>query len=135
MSHPFIRERERPVAEERAPPALPPPPPQKPLRGGFYARGAARTPPARHSVIVLPPPPSSSSAHRSSLEGAARVNQPRFTCTNTPPLSSGVCFSAWLDGVAKAEGGRGGGLVEAEHFNGTHLTLTPFNLLTRINRF
>lgn len=100
-------------------------------------RGA--TPRAWHSFIVP-----SQAAHRSSLGVArdsphglflvcacvrARVNQPRFMCANTPALSGGVRFSARLYGSKLAADGR------AEHFNGTHLPLTPFNLLTCINRF
>lgn len=65
---------------------------------------------------------------RTAFHVCARVDQPRFMSTNTPPLSGGVRFRARLYGSKLVADGR------AEHFNGTHLPLTPFNLLTCINR-
>lgn len=129
MNHSFIRGANRKKGSGRAEALLLIP---RSTSGGFYGHGEKRRRrPATLSLCLRTQP------HRSSL-GVPRdsphalscvcVDQARFMSTNTAPLSGGVRFRARLYGSKLLADGR------AEHFNGTHLPLTPFNLLTCINR-
>lgn len=132
MNHPFIRRAERKKGSARAEALLL----ISTLHFGrlLWPHGEA-TPQACHSFIV----PSLAGTHRSSLgvprdspHGLSRVcvcvDQAGFMSTNTAPLPGGVRFRARLYGSKLLADGT------AEHFNGTHLPFTPFNLLTCINR-